>query len=281
MPWIDVVILAILLVSAALSFFSGFIKETISLVALVAAVWVVLTFTADLAPFMPWHTVTLPTARFLGKNVVFDKMGLVLAAGILLLVVLLAGSVANHVASRLVKAASLGGVDRMLGVVFGVFRGAVIVVVLVLLVGLTSIPGSAEWQRARFVGPFESAAHWVVVHLPEQYAQHFSFEHGAVVSKDNSPPPVPVAAAPVEVPPLIPIQPVPRPVQKPVATAKPVVQSQNPPAVSASKAPVAAKATVASRPPAAAKPPTTSPAAPSAAAPGSLSTGAISRTRNP
>ena len=48
--------------------------------------------------------------------------------------------------SKIVKAVGLGGVDRMLGAVFGAARGLLIVLAAALLAGLTSAPRQAFWR---------------------------------------------------------------------------------------------------------------------------------------
>lgn len=60
--------------------------------------------------------------------------------------------------SGVVHLLGLGTFDRLLGVFFGIVRGAVAVTILVVLAGLTSLPQQGAWRNAMFSPPFEAAA---------------------------------------------------------------------------------------------------------------------------
>ena len=133
----DIVILVIIGISALLSLVRGFIKEALSLVTWIAAFWVSLAFT-DRAADLLANWVSLPSARA------------ALAFAGLFVAVLLLGGLVNYLIGQLVRKTGLGGTDRMLGMVFGVLRGVMVVAVLVLLaalvVGLVALaaPSSLE-----------------------------------------------------------------------------------------------------------------------------------------
>jgi membrane protein required for colicin V production len=63
----------------------------------------------------------------------------------------------------------------MLGVVFGVARGAVIVGILVLLAGLTPLPSDPWWRESMLVPHFERFALEIRGLLPAEVAQYFEF----------------------------------------------------------------------------------------------------------
>ena len=82
------------------------------------------------------------------------------------LVVLVAMSVLAILVSKLVKSAGLGLDDRVLGGVFGLARGVLVVMVLVLLAGLTALPRQPAWRDAVLSGPLEAFAGTIKVWLP-------------------------------------------------------------------------------------------------------------------
>jgi membrane protein required for colicin V production len=92
------------------------------------------------------------------------------------LLVLLAMSLVALLVSKLVKSAGLGFEDRVLGGVFGLARGALIVTVLVLAAGLTALPRQPEWKDAVLSGPFEAFAGHVKSWLPARLAQRISYD---------------------------------------------------------------------------------------------------------
>jgi membrane protein required for colicin V production len=77
---------------------------------------------------------------------------------------------------HLVKVAGLTTSDRMLGAVFGLLRGLLIVVILVLLGGMTSEPREPYWRNALFSKPLQKMAAWAKPWLPEDIARRVSFE---------------------------------------------------------------------------------------------------------
>lgn len=160
--WIDVVILALIALSAILSLFRGFVKEALALASWLVALWVAMTFYEDLAAWLA-QWITLPS----GQKVV--------AFAALFICVLLLGALINYLASRLVSRTGLTGTDKLLGIVFGVARGGVIVAILVLLAGLTPIPQDPWWQDSQFLGYFEEFALWMRDYIPRDIADNISY----------------------------------------------------------------------------------------------------------
>jgi membrane protein required for colicin V production len=74
-----------------------------------------------------------------------------------------------------VKASGLTVADRGLGGLFGLGRGLVIVLAIVLLCGMTAIPQQAFWKDALFSPLAETAARTVKPFLPGEFARHVQF----------------------------------------------------------------------------------------------------------
>jgi membrane protein required for colicin V production len=125
MNWVDIAIVAIVLISAIISLFRGFVREILSLVVWVAALWAAASFAragaALLEPYTSIETVRL-VAGFVG----------------VLVLALLAGGIVNYVLGRLLEKTGLSGPDRLLGVIFGMLRGVAIVAAIVFVAGLTA-----------------------------------------------------------------------------------------------------------------------------------------------
>ena len=163
MNWLDIVILVIIALSAGLSLMRGFVREALSLLAWVVAIWVAISFSHQLSTLME-DMIASPTAR------------LAVAFSILFVVTLIAGSMANYLAGQFVKKTGLTGTDRMLGVVFGVVRGIVVVAILVLLAGLTqSIPAETWWKQSMLMTHFQDVAIWIRGFLPEDVAKNIIY----------------------------------------------------------------------------------------------------------
>lgn len=77
--------------------------------------------------------------------------------------------------SKLTKATGLGLIDGVLGAVFGVARGLLVVLALVWMAGMTHIPEQRFWREARFSGTVEVMALKTKLWLPDMIAQRIVF----------------------------------------------------------------------------------------------------------
>ncbi|MEK7759356.1 MAG: CvpA family protein, partial [Pseudomonadota bacterium] len=93
----------------------------------------------------------------------------------IVLAMLGAFSLMTFVLLKLLPRPDPGLMDRGVGAVLGAARGAVVVVVMVLLAGLTSLPKKADWRDSYLVGIFQPAAGKVLEWLPSSVAQQFRY----------------------------------------------------------------------------------------------------------
>ncbi len=162
MVWVDVAIIIIVTLSALISVLRGFVKEALSLVAWVLAFWVAFTFHQNLATILSQYIDT-PSLR------------LISAFALLFVVTLIIAAIVNNLIATLVKKSGLTGTDRMLGVIFGIARGIVIVAILVLMAGLTQLPADPWWHDSIFIKHFQEMAIWLKSFLPEDIAANFQY----------------------------------------------------------------------------------------------------------
>ncbi len=158
MIWVDYILLVIVAVSALLSLWRGFMKEALSLVSWIAALWVGMLFFFDLSRMMrDW----IDTSTI--RNVV--------AFGLLFIGTLLVGGLVNYLTGQLISKTGLTSTDRILGMLFGVARGVVIIAVLVMLAGMTAVPQDPWWQDSMLLGYFKGVALWLSSFLPADIAE--------------------------------------------------------------------------------------------------------------
>ncbi len=113
---VDLIVIAVLLLSALLALFRGIVKEVLSILGWVAA----LAATYFL----------FPVARDIARSYIESRLFADIAAGAaLFLPTLILCSLATHWISEQVRASAVSAVDRSLGFLFGLARGALIVVV--------------------------------------------------------------------------------------------------------------------------------------------------------
>jgi membrane protein required for colicin V production len=77
--------------------------------------------------------------------------------------------------SQLVKSAGLSVEDRILGALFGLTRGVLVVMFLVLLAGATSLPQQPVWREAALRSVLERAALGIRTWLPPAIGQHIKY----------------------------------------------------------------------------------------------------------
>ena len=75
---------------------------------------------------------------------------------VVLVICLLLFAVVSLLLTKLIAKSGLNGTDRTLGALFGLVRGVVILVLLVLLAGLTPLPHEPAWRNAMFSPPLEA-----------------------------------------------------------------------------------------------------------------------------
>ena len=155
-------ILGILLISSFISLVRGFVKEALSLAGWILAFWISLSF-------------AVPLSRLLEASMDDPTLRLILAFVTLFILTLIVSAVINFFASRLVQRTGLTGTDRFLGVIFGFLRGALLVSVLVLLAGLTTLPKESWWDDSFLLFRFQAIAMWIRELLPADVASSFNF----------------------------------------------------------------------------------------------------------
>ncbi len=142
MNWADWTIITILGVSSLIGLVRGLIKEALSLVVWLGAYFVATHF-------------KLPVAALLERYIGTPSLREMAAFGLLFLLTLLLGSMLNYLIAQLVKMTGLSGTDRVLGMVFGALRGAMIVMAIVIfLPPLVPIDKDSWWHESVLIPQF-------------------------------------------------------------------------------------------------------------------------------
>jgi membrane protein required for colicin V production len=156
--WVDILILILIAASAMLAFMRGLVREVMGIGAWVGAAIVALWGGPFLEPRMLAWTGKPDLAAPLAYAAVF--------VGALILLSIVAGMIGG-----VVRGSMLGGIDRTLGVVFGLVRGAALIVVAYVAAGLLVAP--ERWPdpvlQARALPYAYEGAAWLVGQMPPQY----------------------------------------------------------------------------------------------------------------
>jgi membrane protein required for colicin V production len=123
MNWIDLVIVVILILSMVSGFINGLIKEAASLAALILGIWGAIKFSSFTAAKL--YDYFDMTGHYVGIIAFLITFGLIIVA------VHFVGIIAD----KIVDAANLGFVNRLLGIVFGLFKTVLILSVIFVVLG--------------------------------------------------------------------------------------------------------------------------------------------------
>ncbi|HYD33415.1 MAG TPA: CvpA family protein [Methylophilaceae bacterium] len=159
----DYVFLTIIGLSVLISIMRGFVREVLALAGWIVAFVVAKTYCLELAQALP--------AAIPG-----EPLRILAAFLILFLAVLLITSLVAIALSLLFRQVGLNWVDRLMGALFGLARGGIIALVLVLIGGLTSLPQDTRWRNAMFSAPLEAIVMSVLKWFPADIAKHVKYD---------------------------------------------------------------------------------------------------------
>ena len=173
MNWVDWIILSILGISVLIGLFRGLISEMLGLVIWATAFWASWAFGPSVASWLAPY-LAMPTARTIIGYVV------------VLMVVLIVGAIIRAIISRILWRTGLSGMDRMLGMVFGFARGALIVAFMVFLFSLTALVHESWWRQSNLVPQFQGLAGWLGARVPTN-VNHYVAQSGELLDKVQVP----------------------------------------------------------------------------------------------
>lgn len=157
MNFLDLIILGVLGLSTLLAFSRGFVKEMLSILGWIGAV---------LATIMLFGPVRVHVRQYIAEPLLAD-----IAAGVgIFVVTLFLCGIINHWLSGHVRNNGLGALDRSLGLVFGLVRGAVVVCAAYILMAW-ALPNREERpdmvNEARTLPVVERGAAFIMTLLPD------------------------------------------------------------------------------------------------------------------
>ena len=148
MPVIDIIIAAAILVSVVVGFLRGFIKESISIAALLLAIWAALYLGPAVGNVSSSWLSSEELQTWFGRILVFA-------------VILILGGLVGWTLSKLVRVSPLSGMDRFLGSLFGAARGILLLAVFVLGGEFAGFSNDPWWQESKLIPPVAVVADWI------------------------------------------------------------------------------------------------------------------------
>ena len=156
---VDWVLLAVLGLSMLLGLWRGLVQEVLSLAGWVAAFFVAQIYAPQAAAWLPMEGSSQMLRYAAGFVAVF-------------IAVLIATVLVSFVIKKLVSAVGLGPLDRLLGSLFGLLRGLVILLAVTVVVGMTPMRESEAWQHAQGAQWLQQFLHVLKPVLPADFGKY-------------------------------------------------------------------------------------------------------------
>ena len=165
--WVDYVWITIFVFSTLAGFGRGFVKEIVSLATIIAAFIVATMFSEQLAAHFTSsaavQNVVSESSQAIGMNtsqpVSYAAIGV--AFGLLFIGTMIAGAMVGFFLNMAFSIGILGIGNRILGAAFGCARGAILVLVIIFCVQLTSAGTSSWWRGSQIVKEYQPAVAWL------------------------------------------------------------------------------------------------------------------------
>lgn len=163
MTWLDYAVLGVFAASLVLGAWRGLVREVISILGWVIAFLAANLLAGPLGEVMP-QSIPTPELRVAAAFVAVFIGSLAVTTLLALLL------------SKIVKAVGLGGLDRLLGALFGAARGLLIVLAAALLAGLSSAPRQPFWRGSASGALLAQAALALKPLLPQTFAERLRYD---------------------------------------------------------------------------------------------------------
>lgn len=154
---IDILLVSIVIVSCVIGLVRGLIRETISLVVWIAALWAA------------WHFASWVEPA-LGGVLSGRPVSLWVARGLVLVAVLVAGALINALVGYFIRHSALSWLDRLLGLFFGLLRGLVLVGLASILGNVLKLTDGASWRDSH-LGSYADKAGSIIKALVDDAGQ--------------------------------------------------------------------------------------------------------------
>jgi|GEM_PF-7131538 len=159
--WLDLVLLSIIVLAAITGIARGLTKTLVSVITWISAIYLAYKFADDFTGL---------TEPYANAEIRLWTMRIAI-----FVVVMILGATIGSILQKLVAAGGLGGVDKLLGIIFGIVLGVVIVSILILISGMTQFPANKHFKTSVLIPHFMDFVSFLRELLPENVQQEINF----------------------------------------------------------------------------------------------------------
>jgi len=166
MSFIDIIVLLVLFASLIFGFFRGFVKELLSLMAWVFAFFVAFYFSSSVAIILPFEAEF--SIKYIGSFV------------LIFIFILIVSSILIKFLSTFIYKIGLGASNIILGGLFGILRGVIIVYLLIFVIEKTSYAEEPLWQQANSIVLIKLLVEKTFPYLPQDWVNNVKYEENSI-----------------------------------------------------------------------------------------------------
>lgn len=149
--WVDWGILSLIGISLLMGLWRGFVREALSLITWITALWVGIAYCSSVAAM--FQRIPMLGLRF------------ILSFILLVLAVLISGGILSYLISRLISFTGFGVTDKIMGSILGLARGIIVVAVAVMIILPTPLMKDPLWTKSKFGPRFVPLASLIRDHM--------------------------------------------------------------------------------------------------------------------
>ena len=166
MSFIDIIVFIVLFSSLIFGFFRGFVKELLSLMAWAFAFFVAYYFSSSVAIIFPFEAEF--SIKYVGSFV------------LIFIFVLIISSMLIKFLSTFIHKIGLGASNIILGGLFGILRGIVVVYLLIFVIEKTSFAQELSWQQANSIVLIKLLVEKTFPYLPQDWVNNVKYEENSI-----------------------------------------------------------------------------------------------------
>ncbi len=157
---LDIIIIAIITVSGLVGVFRGLLREILSLVGWIVSAWLAWRFASVFAPVFD----SIIESSDVRKAAAFISI---------FLLSLVSFALVSYFISKIMNQSPLKGMDRTLGMIFGLLRGVIIIAVLAILIQSTQFARESWWLGSNLKEYFLLIAAYGMSTMPPEVSRFF------------------------------------------------------------------------------------------------------------
>ncbi len=154
--WVDYGFIIFFLLSIIFGFVRGFIKSVVSLLFLIAAVYLAVKYSPQLASHF---------AGSAGREQTITYLSLVGIFLLIFIVTILVGALISYFLNMVFQFGGLGFINSFFGGLFGIVRAVIISIFIIYVVQLTPASSQPMWHESQIVIYFQPMTEWLEKNL--------------------------------------------------------------------------------------------------------------------